>query len=105
MLKDHPHMAAGSPFEYVAFLTSGTKMINSIPSIKVKPIRFSYHIKEVFSVDIPALQHGHDGLIYTCVNTPYTPGTDNNMRVFIVKAIVTHADHFGVLQFEVETAI
>jgi len=35
----------------------------------------------VFSVDIPALHHGTDGLIYTCVNAPYSPGTDPNMYV------------------------
>jgi mRNA guanylyltransferase len=34
----------------------------------------------VFAVDIPALQHGNDGLIYTCVNAAYLPGkTDPNM--------------------------
>ena len=48
-------------------------------SIKVKEISFSYHVEKVFTVDIPALQHGNDGLIYTCVSTPYTPGTDSNM--------------------------
>lgn len=48
-------------------------------SIKVKQIKSSYNVEQVFNVDIPALQHGNDGLIYTCVNTPYTPGTDPNM--------------------------
>src|SRR5271170_7331845 len=48
-------------------------------SIKVKEISFSYHVEKVFAVDIPALQHGNDGLIYTCVNSPYTPGSDANM--------------------------
>ncbi|KAG6817791.1 hypothetical protein H0H87_003199 [Tephrocybe sp. NHM501043] len=62
MLADHPHMAASQPFD-----------------IKVKEINFSYHVDKVFSVDIPALHHGNDGLIYTCVNTPYTPGTDTNI--------------------------
>ncbi|KII88307.1 hypothetical protein PLICRDRAFT_54147 [Plicaturopsis crispa FD-325 SS-3] len=62
MIHDHPHMAPALPFD-----------------IKVKEISFSYHIDKVFAVDIPALQHGTDGLIYTCVNTPYVPGTDKNI--------------------------
>ncbi|KDR73643.1 hypothetical protein GALMADRAFT_72172 [Galerina marginata CBS 339.88] len=62
MCMDHPHVAEKQPF-----------------SIKVKEINFSYHVEKVFTVDIPALQHGNDGLIYTCVNTPYTPGTDHNI--------------------------
>jgi mRNA guanylyltransferase len=48
-------------------------------SIKVKKISFSYGVEEVFQVVIPALHHGNDGLIYTCVETPYTSGTDPNM--------------------------
>ncbi|KAK7467331.1 Dcp1p-Dcp2p decapping enzyme complex alpha subunit [Stygiomarasmius scandens] len=62
MLRDHPQMIESAPFE-----------------IKVKPIRSSYNADQVFTVDIPALQHGNDGLIYTCVNAPYTPGTDPNI--------------------------
>ncbi|KAF9477572.1 mRNA guanylyltransferase [Pholiota conissans] len=62
MIRDHPHVAENQPF-----------------SIKVKEINFSYHVEKVFNVDIPALQHGNDGLIYTCVSTPYTPGTDPNI--------------------------
>ncbi|KAF8077651.1 mRNA capping enzyme [Lyophyllum atratum] len=62
MMKDHPHMAASQPFD-----------------IKVKEINFSYHVEKVFAVDIPALHHENDGLIYTCVSTPYTPGTDTNI--------------------------
>jgi len=56
-------------------------MLNLSSSIKVKEINFSYYVEKVFNVDIPALQHENDGLIYTCVNTPYTPGTDTNMCV------------------------
>ncbi|KAM6500286.1 mRNA capping enzyme [Amanita muscaria] len=62
MIEDHPHVATGHPLQ-----------------IKVKEITFSYHIDKVFTVDIPALQHGTDGLIYTCVSTPYSPGTDQNI--------------------------
>ena len=46
---------------------------------KVKAVRTSYDVEKVFNTDIPALQHGNDGLIYTSVNTPYAPGTDPNM--------------------------
>ena len=52
---------------------------NALPRFKVKDVKFSYHVEDVFNIDIPALQHGNDGLIYTCVNTPYAPGTDQNM--------------------------
>ncbi|KAF8809031.1 mRNA guanylyltransferase [Phlegmacium glaucopus] len=62
MIFDHPHVVETQPF-----------------GIKVKEINFSYHVEKVFNVDIPALQHGNDGLIYTCVSTPYTPGTDINI--------------------------
>jgi mRNA guanylyltransferase len=48
-------------------------------SIKVKPMERSYAIDKIFAVDVPNLQHGHDGLIFTCVNTPYAAGTDNNI--------------------------
>jgi mRNA guanylyltransferase len=39
----------------------------------------AYAIDKVFTVDVPALEHGHDGLIFTCVRTPYQFGTDTNM--------------------------
>ncbi|KAI3599973.1 mrna guanylyltransferase [Moniliophthora roreri] len=63
MIKDHPHMLNTQPFE-----------------IKVKLIQAAYHAEQIFNVDIPKLQHGNDGLIYTCVNAPYSPGTDQNMQ-------------------------
>ncbi|KAF8921076.1 mRNA capping enzyme [Mucidula mucida] len=62
MLRDHPQMAQNQPFD-----------------IKVKQIKSSYNVEQVFTIDIPALQHGTDGLIYTCVNAPYSPGTDPNI--------------------------
>ncbi|KAI0362410.1 mRNA capping enzyme, alpha subunit [Trametes cingulata] len=62
MLHDHPHVAVSQPFDF-----------------KVKEVKFSYHVDDVFNIDIPRLQHGNDGLIYTCVSTPYTPGTDQNI--------------------------
>ncbi|KAH9180512.1 mRNA capping enzyme [Lactarius sanguifluus] len=61
MLRDHPHMVESQPFD-----------------IQVKEVNFSYSIDKVF-LDIPNLQHGNDGLIYTSVSTPYVPGTDRNI--------------------------
>ncbi|OJA18766.1 hypothetical protein AZE42_01650 [Rhizopogon vesiculosus] len=62
MMQQFPQMAAGRAFD-----------------IKVKKISFSYGVEEVFQTVIPALHHGNDGLIYTCVETQYTPGTDPNI--------------------------
>ncbi|KAF5330294.1 hypothetical protein D9619_005339 [Psilocybe cf. subviscida] len=62
MIRDHPHVAESQPF-----------------GIVVKEINVSYALEKVFNIDMPALQHGSDGLIYTCVSTPYTPGTDTNI--------------------------
>lgn len=39
----------------------------------------SYHLRFVMEEHIPKLKHGHDGLIFTCVHTPYVVGTDENM--------------------------
>ncbi|KAF9532225.1 mRNA guanylyltransferase [Crepidotus variabilis] len=61
MLRDHPHMAESESF-----------------GIRVKEITFSYHIEKIFN-DMPTLQHDSDGLIYTCVSTPYVAGTDPNI--------------------------
>lgn len=72
-------MTASQPFEYVDIFIRSLVISERFPSIKVKEINFSYHAEKVFTVDIPALHHGNDGLIYTCVNTPYVSGTDLNM--------------------------
>ncbi len=63
-----------------ASLQARRQTVNQLVSIAVKQISFSYHVKAVFD-GMPLLQHGNDGLIYTCVNTPYSPGTDKNMYV------------------------
>ncbi|KAJ6589319.1 mRNA capping enzyme [Mycena capillaripes] len=45
--------------------------------ISVKKMQYSYYAELVFA-DMANLQHRSDGLIYTCVNAPYTPATDSN---------------------------
>ncbi|VDB82912.1 unnamed protein product [Peniophora sp. CBMAI 1063] len=62
MKQEHPEVIHSHPFD-----------------IKVKEVNLSYHLDKVFKVDIPRLQHGNDGLIYTPVATPYVPGTDKNI--------------------------
>ncbi|KZT09646.1 mRNA capping enzyme [Laetiporus sulphureus 93-53] len=62
MMKEFPQMAQEQPFD-----------------IKIKDVKLSYHVDDVFNIDLPALQHGTDGLIYTCAETPYIPGTDQNI--------------------------
>ncbi|KAF7363583.1 mRNA-capping enzyme subunit alpha [Mycena sanguinolenta] len=61
MKRDHPQVTNSHPFD-----------------IQVKQIQFSYAAQAVFA-EMPNLQHGCDGLIYTCVNAPYTPATDENI--------------------------
>lgn len=63
MIQEYPHMLQTLPFE-----------------IKIKNMQFSYGIEKVFNDDIPKLQHGNDGLIFTCSQTPYVIGTDQNIK-------------------------
>jgi len=63
MMKDHPHMTDAQPFD-----------------IKVKSMTLSYGVDKVFNEDIPKLQHGNDGLIYTCMTSPYVVGTDPKIK-------------------------
>lgn len=51
------------------------------PSIKIKQMRPSYHVEKVIKEDIPKVQHGNDGLIYTCAESGYVVGTDQRMYV------------------------
>lgn len=73
-------------------------------SIKVKEISLSYHVEKVFA-DIPTLQHGNDGLIYTCVNTAYSPGTDTNMRVYGSETCRCFLADLLLVQSKMETAV
>ncbi len=42
----------------------------------MKDMQFSYGIEMMFREVLPSLKHGNDGLIFTCRNTEYHPGTD-----------------------------
>ena len=47
--------------------------------VKFKQMELGYAIEKMFKEVLPHLQHGSDGLIFTCRNSPYTPGTDNHI--------------------------
>jgi mRNA capping enzyme, catalytic domain len=88
MMAEYPHMVNSQPFEYGSHVcpedVDHSKLtLVLLPSIQVKETSLSYHLEKVFNVDIPKLQHGTDGLIYTPVTTPYVPGTDINMSVLL----------------------
>ena len=84
MKREHPEVISSHPFEYIVpFLTVAPSLTLLKRSIKVKDVNLSYHLEKVFNVDIPRLQHGNDGLIYTPVATPYVPGTDKNMYAYL----------------------
>ncbi|WVR05003.1 hypothetical protein IAU60_002015 [Kwoniella sp. DSM 27419] len=61
-LRTYPEWRDALPFQVVA-----------------KEQELSYHIAHVLNVHIPKLQHGHDGLIFTCCETEYVPGTDEKI--------------------------
>jgi len=58
-LKEFPAAARDAPFE-----------------VQVKRMQLAYHISTVLDQFIPNLEHGNDGLIFTCVNSGYIFGTD-----------------------------
>lgn len=61
MMQQFPGMGADQPFQ-----------------ILVKEVALSYNADQVFA-NIPKLQHGNDGLIFTCASTAYVPATDENI--------------------------
>ncbi|KAG8978443.1 Dcp1p-Dcp2p decapping enzyme complex alpha subunit [Tulasnella sp. 425] len=62
MLSQFPNLAADLPFD-----------------LQVKRMERSYSIASVLNEVIPKLQHGHDGLVYTCATTRYVVGTDDTL--------------------------
>ncbi|BEI85152.1 hypothetical protein CcaverHIS002_0505530 [Cutaneotrichosporon cavernicola] len=58
-LQRFPEWKGSAPFEILA-----------------KPQELSYCVRQVLETHIPNLQHGHDGLIFTCAESEYVTGTD-----------------------------
>ncbi|KAG5437838.1 hypothetical protein PCANB_000553 [Pneumocystis canis] len=55
-------------------------LIRKMPfSVEFKRMELSYAIEMMFKDIIPSLRHKNDGLIFTCLNAPYTCGTDETL--------------------------
>ena len=62
---------------YRALYAKYPEEIQYLPFIvEMKSMEFSYGIEMMFRDILPSLPHGNDGLIFTCRNSPYKPGTD-----------------------------
>ncbi|KAH6851918.1 hypothetical protein AA0118_g8404 [Alternaria tenuissima] len=48
-------------------------------ALKGKKTYSAYKLEDMFSNILPNLRHGNDGLIFTCVSTPYQFGTDRHI--------------------------
>jgi mRNA guanylyltransferase len=48
-------------------------------ALKGKKTYEAYRLEDIFSKVLPTLKHGNDGLIFTCVSTPYQFGTDRHI--------------------------
>lgn len=89
MLREFPQVAATHAFQYVYPVQPFHKYLTASYRIAIKDINFSYAVDRVFA-EIPNLRHGNDGLIYTCVSTPYIAGTD----VTLYAPYYTHSHAF-----------
>ncbi|EOO04446.1 putative mrna capping enzyme alpha protein [Phaeoacremonium minimum UCRPA7] len=47
--------------------------------LQMKDMQLGYGIEKMFGEVLPHLKHGNDGLIFTCVGTPYQFGTDQHI--------------------------
>ncbi|KAG7528157.1 hypothetical protein FFLO_06376 [Filobasidium floriforme] len=47
--------------------------------VLAKPMELAYGLDKVLLQEIPKLEHGHDGLIFTRVDSPYVVGEDSNI--------------------------
>lgn len=48
-------------------------------AVEQKSFQFAYGTEMLFKTILPSLQHGNDGLIFTCRETPYKFGTDEHI--------------------------
>lgn len=70
-------------------------------------MQFAYGLSEVIN-QIPKLEHGTDGFIYTKVEAPYKAGTDDAMYVYLNHFLrLSSSDWISLLthvsQIEMET--
>ncbi|KAL8792732.1 MAG: hypothetical protein Q9195_004707 [Heterodermia aff. obscurata] len=62
---------------YKALYAKYPEEVKYLPfTVKFKKMEFGYASEMMFRDILPNLPHGNDGLIFTCRNSPYQPGTD-----------------------------
>jgi len=65
---------------YLAFAKRYPDDVASQPfQLELKKMEMPYGAEMMFKDRIPQLPHGNDGLIFTCVTTPYVSGTDKHI--------------------------
>lgn len=65
---------------YQSMLVEQLGLVRLTPfTVAMKRMENSYVLERVFSHVLPSLLHGNDGLIFTCINSPYTFGTDTHI--------------------------
>ena len=81
------------------FYAHNAHLIPHLPfHIERKDFKLSYGIDVMFREVLPNLPHGNDGLIFTCVNSPYHPGTDPHILKW-KKAQENSIDFLLILEF------
>jgi hypothetical protein len=77
-IKEGTKLERSPPFRVRLFVYC-SQILADRSRIVAKKQELSYHVAEVLRTHIPQLQHGHDGLIFTCAESEYVLGTDEKM--------------------------
>ena len=65
---------------YKALYKAYPEELQYVPfQVEFKNMQFAYGIEMMFREVLPNLPHDNDGLIFTCRNSPYQPGTDQHI--------------------------